>query len=341
MQILKRHLKHGIVKVKAEDLDDLWYLSHLVEPGDKASGSTERKIKIGGDDDRKANVVRKKVFLSLEVEKIELAESLRIHGKILEGTDDVPAGSYHTINVAPGDIIQIEKKEWLKYQLSKLEEASEKQGSTILIVCHDREEAVFGMLTRRGLEELGSLKGDVSKKKEGHEGKGNFYKEIANALKEYKIRYKPSSVVVASPGFWKEYLIAELDGMNVVQASCSTVQRGLQEVVKRPELKQVLAQDRTSREALMVEEVMEAISKDSACYGLDDSEEKVNNGAVAKLLVSEKFIAKARSEEFYARLDSLMRNAERMDGEVHIVSADSEKLDSLGGVAGILRWVSQ
>ena len=72
------------------------------------------------------------------------------------------------------------------------------------------------------------------------------------------------------------------------------------------ELKQVLEKDRTRKDAHLVEEVMEAISKDSACYGLDDCKEKVSLGAVKGLLVSDNFIMKVRQEDNFKKLDNII-----------------------------------
>ena len=48
MKILKRNLKKGEIKLRIENLDDLWYLSQIIDSNDLVSGSTLRKIKISG-----------------------------------------------------------------------------------------------------------------------------------------------------------------------------------------------------------------------------------------------------------------------------------------------------
>ena len=45
MKKIFEDLKHGIVKIKIENLDDLWYLSTIVDKGDLVKGETFRKIK--------------------------------------------------------------------------------------------------------------------------------------------------------------------------------------------------------------------------------------------------------------------------------------------------------
>ncbi len=347
MKILEKKLKQGVVKVKTENLDDLWYLSNIIEEGDVARSKTERKIKLGGENERNQKVVRRYVWLTLEVDKVEFhkhSNVLRVKGKIIQAPDEVDQGSYHTFNVDENYTITIQKEKWPKYLLEKLNEASQRVGKNVLLVCHNREEATFGLLTQRGLEVLSEIKGEVEKKRVENQAKGNFYQDVASALENYDEKFEPSQIVVASPGFWKEYLMKELsEGLKekVFQASCSVVgERGLKEVVNRPELKKVLEKDRTRKEAGLLDEITEAISKDKACYGFEDCKEKVEIGSVEKLAVSNNYVVKMREEEDYEKVDELMKQCENMSGEVHLISSEEEanKLDNLGGVAGVLRW---
>ncbi len=78
MKLIHKDLRQGNVKVEVESLDDLWFLSHIIEPADIVSTKTERKIKIGDEGDRKAKVVKKIIFLSLEVDKIEFHKTANI-----------------------------------------------------------------------------------------------------------------------------------------------------------------------------------------------------------------------------------------------------------------------
>jgi len=156
MQRIHKDLKKGIAKIKIENKDDIWYLSTLVEEGDIVRSRTERKIKIGGGgEDRKANVKIIHVTLSIKLEKIEFHKytgDLRISGKIIEGLEDVPAGSYHTFNIEEGTILTLEKPAWLGYHVKRLKEAMEDKPSNILICVFDREEAMFALMKKYGYE---------------------------------------------------------------------------------------------------------------------------------------------------------------------------------------------
>jgi len=347
MQILKRELKHGLATVKAENLDDLWYLSQLIEPGDVVSGKTERKIRIGDNEQRKTEAVKKHVFIKLKVEKIEFhkySNILRVSGTIMEGPEDVAKGAHHTFNVEEQTIITIEKERWLNFQVEKLEEAAKARPLKILVLAFDREEAYFAMLNNQGYEVLSKMKGDVAKKESPEKTAGNFYKELSQQLEEYNKRYGLRNIIIASPSFWKEYLMKEVSDelkKKITLATCSVVnETAIDEIVKRPELKTVLEKDKTAKEIKLIDELLQAISKEEAAYGMKEVDEQVSNSNVKDLLVSDNFIHEKREENIYAELDALMKKADSVKGSIHLISSEeaSKKLDGLGGIACILRW---
>ncbi len=351
MQIIRRNLRQGEVVVKIDHADDLWVLSQLIDADDVISGKTERKIKIdrgsGGEGNRKQAAVRKMVFIELKVERVEFhkySNNLRIGGIIIEGPEDVPRGSHHTFDVEEGTIITIQKQEWPNYQLEKLEEAVESIKKKIIIVIFDREEAIFAILKNQGYEILAKIKGDVSKKGLEDGGKKSFYAEIVKLLEEYDKRHYPDNIILASPSFWKEYLLREMPDelkKKSTLASCSDVEEGtVKEVLQRPELRKVLESDKASKELGLVEELLRAVSKDESCYGLKDCKEKSEIGAVRELLVSYEYINKARIEGKHREIEQVMKLAEKTGAKVSIISSEAaeKKLLGLGGIAGMLRW---
>ena len=135
MKIIHSELKKGIVKVKTENLDDLWYLSNIIDKNDFVRGETTRKIKIGEESDRKPKIIKKKVRLKIKIEKVDLeANVLKVGGGIVEGPEDIPRGSHHTFNIEENSIITIEKERFLKYQYEKLKEATETKVPKTLIL---------------------------------------------------------------------------------------------------------------------------------------------------------------------------------------------------------------
>jgi protein pelota len=343
MKILHKDLKHGEIKIKIDEAQDLWCLSSIIDPGDFISGMTERKIKLGGSED-KSKISKRIVFLKILVEKIEHETSLRVSGKIVEAPDDIPKGDYHTFDLSDGVVITLEKEIWTKYSLKKLDEAVNTQIVNILIVAFDREEAIFAVLKSQGYEVLLDLKGDVSKK-DMEEKKTNFYQEIYNQILAYNQKYLFDNIVVASPAFWKEYLLKEIkdDSLRkkIVLATCSSIDDGtINEILKRQELKTVLDKDKATRELKLVEELLGKISKDEAVYGLREVSEKIESGNVAKLIISEAFIHRMKKENKYDIIENIMNVVESMSSEVKLVSSEEamKKLDGITGIAALLRY---
>ena len=348
MQIIKKSLKEGEVVLRIDSAEDLWYLSQLVSPGDVASGKTERKIKLGGSEE-KSSVVKKSVFISIDVERVEFhrhSDSLRLMGTVADGPEDIPRGSHHTLSVEPGIIITITKPDgWPGYQLDRLKEAAEAARHTILVVVFDREDAIFAVLKGQGHEILAKLRGSVSKKSVDNSETKNFYAEIAAAIRDYDKRLKPHNIILASPSFWKEYLMKEIREpelkKKVALASCSDVEEGsIAEVMKRPEVSRVLESDRAAKELSLVDELLKAISKEEACYGLKECRAKLNLGAVKEMLVAYSFLNKSREEGKGREAEQLLKDCEQKGGKVHVLSTEAaeKKVAGLGGVAGILRW---
>ncbi|MAG15745.1 mRNA surveillance protein pelota [Candidatus Woesearchaeota archaeon] len=336
MKILKKDLKHGKIVVAVQNLDDLWHLSQVIEKGDMVSGKTTRKIKATEKETEK-----KTLFLEITVEEVEFKDkNLRISGKTTEEKEDVPKGAYHTISLEISSTAGITKKTWQKYHLKRLELATKKQAETLILVL-DREEAIFALLKSKGYEILSQAKGKVAKK--GVEiATTNFYKELSDKLEEYDKRYKTEAIILASPAFWKEELMKEIKNneikKKVVVAGCSSVgKNAIEEILKRPELNEVLRQQRAAEESKFVENLMMEISKDGlAIYGKKEVEGAIESGNVKTFLITDSFIHENREKSEF-----LMKNAETVKGEVVIINSENEagkKLDSLGGIAALLRY---
>lgn len=348
MEIIRADYRKGFVKVRVDNLDDLWYLSHILENKDLVSSYTFRKIKLG-EADQKTKIIRKKVKLQIKVEKIQFTkDALRILGVITEGKEDIPAGEHHSLSIEQGTELEMQKDHpFLEYQIKKLKESSENKESDILVCVLDRENAFFALLKKYGYDLISTLKGEVQKKDFDEKKKSSFFSDIVTALREYVKRYKIKKIIIGCPNFWKTYISNEIRKTNLkemaVYATCSADgENAIKELMKRPETKEVLKAERFSQEISLVEELLASIAKNGNVeYGFNEVQQAANLGAVDKLLVTDKIIQELREEEKYEELDSLMKVVDASKGEIHIVSSENEageKLDSLGGIAAFLRF---
>ncbi|MBI2135039.1 mRNA surveillance protein pelota [Candidatus Woesearchaeota archaeon] len=350
MKLMHSDFKNGEAKVKVENMDDLWYLNQIIDSRDLVKGRTLRKIKMGQEGQRKQDSVKKPVFLLIEVEKVEFGKTsnvLRVSGIVKEGPEDVPLGSYHTFSIEENSVITIIKPHWLRFQIDKLKEASKEIQSKILICVHDREEAYFAMMKKYGYQLLSEIKGNVQKKDDGQKIESTFYRDIIRQLEEYDKRYEINKIILASPAFWKEDLMKQLGNDDlknkIILATCSSVgENAINEVLKRPETEEALKQDRISKEYKIVEELFTEIAKNNmASYGLEETKNAAEAGAVRILLVTDEFIQKKRLENKYNEIEYIMKAADNAKGDVIIISSEHEagkKLNGLGGIAAILRY---
>jgi protein pelota len=344
MKIITRDRKKNFIKLTAESVDDLWHLKHIIREGDLLEGKTFRREEQRTDTIRTQRAEKKPVYLKLTAEKVEFHKNtnrLRITGVIEEGED---AGSYHTFNVEEGTTIGI-TKEWKRYDLERVEEAvAHTHAPKILIVTMDRGEAELGLVRGYGVDFLANLNElipgkyyEVKRKKE----QKAFFQTLAAKIVEVLERYVVEKVIIAGPGFAKEefaqYLqekYPQLDGAYVIKRASSVGRTGIYEVIKKGDLEDVYKESRLSREIRLVEELCQKVLKDEAVYGPSDTEKAVEFGAVETLLLLDERL----HEEQY---ENLMDKARARGSEIYVISSEhegGEKLQSLGGVAGLLRF---
>lgn len=352
MKIIYKDLKNKVVKLKITALEDLWDLNQILVTGDLVSGKTMRKIKIGSGENTKN--IKKPIYLKIKVEKVEFHEysdTLRIAGIVVEGPEDVPKASHHTFNISLDSVIKIEKEKWLKYQLDKLKDATENKSTNILICALDRESATIALLKQYGYDIIADIEGDVKRKGDEKEDVSGdkFYSVIGKILDDSIIRYNIERIILASPAFWKDNLMNYFKKHfkrlteKIILASCNdTGSVGINEVIKRPEVKTVLAEKETAKEIKYVDDLLKEISLDRyAAYGIDEVKKAAESGAIKTLLVVDTYIQKLRLDDDFEKLEKIMVVVDQSKGDIIIVSEKNDagkKLKGLGNVAAILRF---
>jgi len=285
--------------------------------------------------------------VAIAVEKTEFAKStgqFRITGKVVDGSEEVPRGSFHSLDITEGSRLELVKDRWLEYQAEKLEEALVSARLNTLLVLFDREHAIFAVLKPNGYDLLLTLKGDVPKKGVDEGKQHSFYRDIARHLQEFSGRMGIDHTIAASPSFWKEYLERELPADLKRTTIFTTVsvadETAVYEILRRPELQQALRQQRSVREQQMVERILLALAKDKLVYGKADLRAAIAEGNVSEVTVSENAIIKAREEDDFDKLDTLLRAASDVKAKIHLLSTDDamQKVDGLGGIVGVKRW---
>ncbi|ADG13517.1 mRNA surveillance protein pelota [Methanocaldococcus infernus] len=344
MKIVEEIPQKNIIKIMPENLDDLWVLYNIIEEDDVIYALTERRVQDKGDMIRADRGVKRKMFLGVKVKNVEFDENtkrVRVLGNIVHAPDDVPLGSFHTIEIKPFDEISIQK-DWKRWQIERINEALESsKRPKILVVVMDDEEAEIYEVRDYCVKEICSIKSHSSKRldhKINEELKKEYYHEIAKVLKEYET----DNILVVGPGFAKNTFYnfisqnyPELKNKILVESVSTTSRAGLNEAFKRGLINRIYKESRVAKETQLIEKLIEEIAKNGlAVYGKDEVLKAIDYSAVETLLVSDDLVRDKEIEE-------IIKKAEEIGAKVIIVSSEHDagkQLKALGGIAGLLRF---
>ena len=359
MKVLKRILKEGKIELKVESLDDLWHLYNIVAPNDVIVSRTIRRVKVGDEDDRKQESVRKPMTLVLRVEDAAFhtfTNRVRIKGTILEGPSElVSIGSHHTFNIEMGDTLTIIKEHWPDYLLKRIDEAEKKQANPVCIVVSIEDGAADLILVADyGIREAVSVRSSISRKRgdqKTHDATmREFYVEVATALQSQLEQNQIGLVIVAGPGFvkdhFKEYI--STSGMKnlpplVLESTNSIGIPAAKEILYKGVISTSMAELKIETETRLVEDLIAHLAKGDglAAYGEAEVARAAQYGAIESLLITDKRLREG-TEQQRRWTDNLIHDSEKTRAVFHIVSTDhpaGDQLQHLGGIAAILRFV--
>ena len=350
MKIVKQDTKDGIIEVIPETLDDLWHLSHIVEVSDNVSSKTTRRIQDNtGDKLRSDRGVKKTFYLGIDVESINFhlfTGKLRLTGVITRGPEDlIPLGSHHTLEVKLNTPLTIKKLKWPKWVLKRLKQAidASKKLSAIIVVIED-DTATLGLMRQFGIEYYGPVKGNISGKrildKNRNKNIIKFYESIIDSINKFD---SIQNIIIAGPGFYKndfyDYIKdkhKDLASKSIIESTGTGGRVGIHEVLKKGTVEKLTVENRVASEMGAISGLLEEIAQNSSkvAYGLTETTNAINLGAVEKLFILDKMVATNN-------LGPQMDMVENMKGEVMVISSEHDggkQLESLGGIAAILRY---
>ncbi len=358
LKVLKRVMKEGKITLQIETLDDLWHLYNIVDSGDRVISRTTRRIRMGDDNSRKQESVRKPMTLVIDVEDVafhSFTNRVRLKGTIVEGPSDlVSTGSYHTFNIETGDRLTIIKEHWPDFHLKRIKEAQESRTSPIaLLVTIEDENAEIFLLADYGIREAVSIKSSISRKRGDQKSYDatmrEFFGDVALAVRSQLEQNNIGVLIIAGPGFVKDHFRDYLESASisempqVVVESANTVgMPAAKEILYRGVVSKVAEEIKLEKETQLVEKILEHIAKGDglATYGDEEVARAVQYGAVDELLVTDRRL-RGSDEQHRRKIDKLIRGTEKTKGGVNIISTEhpaGDQLQSLGGLAAILRF---
>jgi protein pelota len=332
-----------------ENVDDLWHLSHVLEPGDLVSGDTTRRIQRDEDHMRDTGGEREHMHVTIEVEDVEFARfanRLRVGGVITDCSREDQLGHHHTLNVEQREELTIEKR-FKPDQLDRLEEAEEAtENPDVAVATVEEGEAYVHVVKQYGTDEYASFTKPTGKG-EYARPRNELFDELGSALQHLDA----DAVILAGPGFTKQdardYLEENYPAVaeRVTTVDTSAVgDRGVHEVLKRGAVSDVQEETRIAREAELIDELMENIAQGAkAAYGIEQVAEAADFGAVDELLVLDDRLREERQGrgEWGVDVNDVIESVEQKGGDVTVFSAEfapGEQLKNLGGIAAVLRY---
>ena len=354
MKITEKNLRQGFVKVIPDSQDDLWHLYNVIYKGDEVYAYSSRAIKSDTEYSRPKSGERFSAFMGIKVENVswdKFLGKLRIHGLICHAPDIIPPAAHHTLSIALNQPVTIVKKEWPKHLLDRLTRASETE-KPMLIVSIDDEGFAIAETKQYGVEikveERLKLPGKLEAEKRTAATK-QYFNHVTNSLRQlWTLQHAP--IVIVGAGFVKNdfarYLAEESAEMRESVVDVKSVNNGgtagIYEALRSGVLLKAASRLRVVEETETMEEVMKRLGKGEGkiAYGLAEVENAVNLGAVEKLVIADSLLRDSTDEQ-RLRLENLMHEVERRNGDITVVSTEHEagaKLTALGGIAALLRF---
>ena len=348
MKVIFKDLKHGEIKLVAENLDDIWHLHNIIDKGDLVRAMTFRTDEQKDDKIRSKKAEKKRIKLGIRVSEIkfhEFTDRLRIHGTIEEGPQDL--GSFHTLNITADKMepVSIIKEKWKHHQIERIDEAVKLRDEPVLIfVSLDEDIASIAVLRQSGVQWIA----DVNSKRSGKmydskDTQNDYFNEIISVVKNNVD--KGTNLVVVGSGFTKEHFVKygrekepSIFDKCLVHGTSNAGMTGVQEAIKTGVVKQLTRENRVVFETGLVEKLFEEIKKDGlAVYGEKEVENSLLNGAVERLLITDILVRTMKGEE-------LLDLAKKNNSEFTIINTMHEagkKMEGIGGVAALLRFKIQ
>ncbi|MFA5303754.1 MAG: hypothetical protein WC393_04430 [Candidatus Nanoarchaeia archaeon] len=348
MKILKKNLKNNEITIKTESLDDLWYLSQIITPKTIINGKTYRKVEIN---DKTSE--RKQIFIELDVEKTEFKEFsdiLKVLGKIIRSSDDrVQKGDYHSFNISVKDEVTI-IKEWSQVDYDYLTKSSKKD-SNLMLVAADYGDATIAYYHDYSIEYSTTLSEELGGKREitaYEKNKAEFIKTLLSSLNELAKNRQAKSVLIGATMSLIDALKSKINEYDYLKNKSSFVKinysnkNGIKELINSGEAQKSIDKTQYYEQQVIINNLMELISKSKkSTYGYKFVKEAINKGAVQDLILSTNFIKKAKEDNSFKELDSLIKLSNSSNASLSIVNSGSElgeQVDNLAGIAAILRY---
>jgi protein pelota len=336
MRVVRFNSVSNFLKLEPESMDDLYLIAMIISTGDVVEAHSKRRFRPSEGDVGE----QKDVTLRISVEKTEMdknAVRLRLSGRIVYGHPEefVTLGSYHTLNIAAGEIIDIQKQEWKSYILKRIRQAvidSKKPRLGVIVL--DDEKALVSYIKGYGIEPVSELYSRLSKRmkeKDFEKRRVEYFADVIAAAERMAV----DMVVIAGPGFTKDDVKKYMEDKGIkvkkriIYAPASDAERsGIREVMQSPTVTRVLENEHVKREFEYMNKLLLEIRAGVGVYGVERIEESLDKKGAEAVLVNDDVI----NEDDVKRV---LDRADKLGIRIEIFNSDDDAGIQLKNFSGI------
>ncbi len=327
MKVIKFYGSEGKLKVRPDTVEDLWTIQRILFANDVVRSESVRKFKSSESDKGEL----KDVVITLRVEKSEFdktADRLRIMGKILDGRplEYIKLNSYHTLNIAPGDVLDIMKAEWHDYIINVIRNAvSDTRKARLSLIVIDEEKALPADLLGYGVEFKNEIHSRLSKRmsqKDFTEQQKKYYQNVLDVA----LAMRADTIIVAGPGFAREDLkkfaeetgaLKKSDKKILFEEASNTERSGIYELIKSEKVEKLLAKERIRIEFKLMEEFLNNLMTGKSKSGAEAVSEAIENYEAKVVMVNDNVLGDPEIQKVLAR-------AEKNRVKIEVFNANDE-----------------
>ena len=297
MKIIKFYKDTNALKLRVDGLEDLWTIQRIIFQNDLVRSETERRFRANESDVGEL----KKVVIKILVEKTELDKNalrLRVLGKIVEGRplDYIKLNSYHTLNIAPGDIIEIFKGEWPDYLIDVIKgAAANSKRARLGIIVIDDEKFLSAYILGYGVSFRNEVYSNLSKKlspKDFQDQQNKYFKAAVDTAEGMDV----DTVIIAGPGFTKDDIkkymsdpgTAKKVTKKIIFESVSNAEKsGVYELIKSDKVSSILEKETIRSEFMLMEKFLSGLELKVSFYGVENVSNAIGEYSIDTIIVND------------------------------------------------------